>query len=283
MAKIIVFDTTLRDGEQSPGCTMSTAEKLRMAHRLDELGVDVIEAGFPVASDDDFNGVRSIVREVRRPIIAALARAHPVDVDRAAKAVEEAAHPRVHVFLATSDIHLEHKLEITRDECLSRVVEAVERARRLADDVEFSAEDATRTDVGFLCQVVKEAVEAGATTINIPDTVGYTLPQEYVALMTTLFREVEGLDKVVVSVHCHDDLGMAVANSLAAIEAGGATGRVHGQRNRRARRKRLARRDSDGAQGARRPDRALHRRQHARPLQGQPTPVTPDRDEPSGQ
>ena len=220
MAKIIVFDTTLRDGEQSPGCTMSTAEKLRMAHRLDELGVDVIEAGFPVASDDDFNGVRSIAREVRRPIITALARAHPVDVDRAAKAVEEAAHPRVHVFLATSDIHLEHKLEITRDECLSRVVEAVERARRLADDVEFSAEDATRTDVGFLCQVVKEAVEAGATTINIPDTMGYTLPQEYAALMTTLFREVEGLDKVVVSVHCHDDLGMAVANSLAAIEAG---------------------------------------------------------------
>ena len=220
MAKITVFDTTLRDGEQSPGCTMSTAEKLRMAHRLDELGVDVIEAGFPVASEDDFNGVRSIVREVRRPVIAALARAHPVDVDRAAKAVEEAEHPRVHVFIATSDIHLEHKLEITRDECLTRVVEAVERARELADDVEFSAEDATRTDVAFLCQVAQAAVRAGATTINIPDTVGYTLPREYAALMETLFRQVEGLNNVVVSVHCHDDLGLAVANSLAAIEAG---------------------------------------------------------------
>ncbi len=220
MAKIRIFDTTLRDGEQSPGCTMSTAEKLRMAHQLDELGVDVIEAGFPVASEGDFNGVRSIVREVRRPIIAALARAHPVDVDRAAAAVEEAEHARVHVFLATSDVHLEHKLEITRDECLDQVVDAVERARRLADDVEFSAEDATRTDAAFLCQVIQAAVEAGATTINIPDTVGYTLPREYAALMETLFRDVEGLENTVVSVHCHDDLGLAVANSLAAIEAG---------------------------------------------------------------
>ncbi len=220
MAKITIFDTTLRDGEQSPGCTMSTAEKLRMAHQLDELGVNVIEAGFPVASEDDYNGVRSIVREVRRPIIAALARAHAVDVDRAAQAVEEAEHPRVHLFLATSDIHLEHKLEITREECLDRVVQSVERARRLADDVEFSAEDATRTDVAFLCEVVRAAVGAGATTINIPDTVGYTLPGEYAGLMDTLFREVEGLDRVVVSVHCHDDLGLAVANSLAAIGSG---------------------------------------------------------------
>jgi 2-isopropylmalate synthase len=220
MAKITVFDTTLRDGEQSPGCTMSTAEKLRMAHRIDELGVDVIEAGFPVASEDDFSGVRSIAREVRRPVIAALARAHTLDVDRAAKAVEEAEHPRVHVFIATSDIHLEHKLEISREECLGRVVEAVERAKQLADDIEFSAEDATRTDKAFLCDVARAAMEAGATTINIPDTVGYTLPTEYAALMQTLFREVEGLNNVIVSVHCHDDLGLAVANSLAAVEAG---------------------------------------------------------------
>lgn len=220
MAKITIFDTTLRDGEQSPGATMSTPEKLRMAAQLDNLGVDVIEAGFPIASQDDFAGVQAIVREVRRPVIAALARAHAADIDRAAAAVEEAAHPRIHVFLATSDIHLEHKLEISRDECLRRVVDGVERAKRHVEDVEFSAEDATRTDVDFLCQVVRAAVEAGATTINIPDTVGYTLPREYAALIETLFRDVDGLDDTVVSVHCHDDLGLAVANSLAAIEAG---------------------------------------------------------------
>ncbi|MCH7891060.1 MAG: 2-isopropylmalate synthase, partial [Gemmatimonadetes bacterium] len=210
MAKITIFDTTLRDGEQSPGATMSTAEKLRLAPQLDKLGVDVIEAGFPVASDDDFEGVRSIVKEVRRPVIAALARAHPLDVDRAGAAVEAADKPRIHVFLATSDIHLKHKLEIGREECLERVVEGVERAKKLVDDVEFSPEDATRTDVAFLCQVVQVAVEAGATTINIPDTVGYTLPTEYRALIETLFREVEGLENTVVSVHCHDDLGLAV-------------------------------------------------------------------------
>ena len=220
MAKITIFDTTLRDGEQSPGATMSTAEKLRMANQLDRLGVDVIEAGFPVASDDDFEGVRSIVKEVRRPVIAALARAHPTDVDRAAEAIEAAARPRIHVFLATSDIHLKRKLEIGREECLERVTECVERAKKLVDDVEFSAEDATRTDVAFLCQVVRSAVEAGATTINIPDTVGYTMPREYAALIETLFRNVEGLENTVVSVHCHDDLGHAVANSLAAVEAG---------------------------------------------------------------
>jgi len=220
MSKITIFDTTLRDGEQSPGATMSTAEKLRLAHQLDKLGVDVIEAGFPVASDDDFEGVRSIVKEIRRPVIAALARAHPLDVDRAGAAVEAADKPRIHVFLATSDIHLKHKLEIGREECLERVVEGVERAKKLVDDVEFSPEDATRTDVAFLCQVVQVAVEAGATTINIPDTVGYTLPTEYRALIETLFRDVEGLEHTVVSVHCHDDLGVAVANSLAALEAG---------------------------------------------------------------
>ena len=220
MAKITIFDTTLRDGEQSPGATMSTAEKLRMAAQLDKLGVDVIEAGFPVASDDDFEGVRAIVKEVRRPVIAALARAHPLDVDRAGAAIEAAANPRIHVFLATSDIHLKHKLEIGREECLERVAQGVERSKKLVDDVEFSAEDATRTDVAFLCQVVQAAVEAGATTINIPDTVGYTLPSEYRSLIETLFRDVDGLENTVVSVHCHDDLGLAVANSLAALDAG---------------------------------------------------------------
>ena len=199
---------------------MSTAEKLRMAAQLDDLGVDVIEAGFPVASDDDFEGVRAIVKQIRRPVIAALARAHPLDVDRAGAAVEAAHSPRIHVFLATSDIHLKHKLEIGREECVDRVVESVERAKKLVDDVEFSAEDATRTEVAFLCQVVQAAVEVGATTINIPDTVGYTLPGEYASLIETLFREVKGLENTVVSVHCHDDLGLAVANSLAAFEAG---------------------------------------------------------------
>ena len=220
MAKITIFDTTLRDGEQSPGATMSTAEKLRMATQLDNLGVDVIEAGFPIASEDDFAGAQAIVREVRRPVIATLARANPADIDRAAKALEEAERPRLHVFLATSDIHLKHKLEISRDECIERIVTGVERALRLVGDVEFSAEDATRTDVDFLIRVVRTAVEAGATIINIPDTVGYTLPHEYAALIKTLFREVEGLGDRIVSVHCHDDLGLAVANSLAAIEAG---------------------------------------------------------------
>jgi 2-isopropylmalate synthase len=220
MSKITIFDTTLRDGEQSPGATMSTPEKLRLAAQLDSLGVDVIEAGFPVASDDDFEGVRSIVKQVRRPVIAALARAHPLDIDRAGASVEAADKPRIHVFLATSDIHLKHKLEIGREECLERVGEGVRRAKKLVDDVEFSPEDATRTDVEFLCEVTRVAVEAGATTINIPDTVGYTLPSEYRTLIETLFREVEGLQDTIVSVHCHDDLGLAVANSLAALGAG---------------------------------------------------------------
>ena len=196
MAKITIFDPTLREGEQAPGATMATAEKLRLAIQLDNLGVDVIEAGFPVASDDDFEGVRTIVNEVRRPVIAALARAHPLDVDRAGAAVETATNPRIHVFLATSDIHLKHKLEIGREECLERVIAGVERSKKLVDDVEFSPEDATRTEVAFLCQVVQAAVEAGATTINIPDTVGYTLPSEYRALIETLFRDVEGLEPV---------------------------------------------------------------------------------------
>ena len=220
MAKITIFDTTLRDGEQSPGATMSTAEKLRMAAQLDELGVDVIEAGFPVASDDDFGGVRAIVKEVRRPVIAALARAHPLDVDRAGAAVEAADKPRIHVFLATSDIHLKHKLEIGRAECVERVVEGVERAIKIVDDVEFSPEDATRTDPEFLCQVVQAAVRAGATTINIPDTVGYAIPGEIANRITILRNTVPNIDQATLSIHCHNDLGLAVANSLAAMEAG---------------------------------------------------------------
>jgi len=220
MAKVKVFDTTLRDGEQSPGFTMSTAEKLRMAMQLDDLGVDVIEAGFPVASDDDFSSVHQISKKVRRPTIAALARANPKDVERAGESVQSADKPRIHTFIATSDIHLAKKLEIGREECLDRITEAVQQARSLVDDVEFSAEDATRTDLAFLCEAVRAALTAGATTINIPDTVGYTFPEEFSSLIVTLFKEVQGLNEAVVSVHCHDDMGLAVANSLAAIRSG---------------------------------------------------------------
>jgi 2-isopropylmalate synthase len=220
MTRICIFDTTLRDGEQSPGATMTTAEKVRMAHQLDQLGVDVIEAGFPISSPDDFNAVRQIARGVQRPTIAALARAKDVDIDRAAAALEDAERARVHVFIATSELHLQRKLGITKNQCLERTAQSVERARRYADDVEFSPEDATRTDVGFLCRIVQAAVEAGATTINIPDTVGYTYPAEYRRIIEALFAGVPGLENTVVSVHCHDDLGLSVANSLAAIEAG---------------------------------------------------------------
>jgi 2-isopropylmalate synthase len=220
MTQVLVFDTTLRDGEQSPGATMTPAEKLRMAHQLDALGVDVIEAGFPISSPDNFAGVQQISREVRRPVIAALARSNPGDIDRAARALEGAERARLHVFIATSDIHLVHKLRIGREECLEQAVAAVERARRYTDDVEFSAEDATRTDVAFLCQVMEAAIAAGATTVNIPDTVGYTHPGEYRAIMDALFANVKGIEKAVVSVHCHNDLGLAVANSLAAVQGG---------------------------------------------------------------
>ena len=220
MTNILVFDTTLRDGEQSPGATMTPAEKLRMAHQLDALGVDIIESGFPVSSPDDFAAVRKIAREVRRPGIAALARATPGDVDRAAAALEAASRPRTHIFLATSDIHLEHKLCIDRAECLERAATAVHRAREHMAEVEFSAEDATRTDLAFLCRVVETVIEAGATTINIPDTVGYATPRDIRTIIETLYAAVPALRDVVLSIHCHDDLGLATANSLAGIEAG---------------------------------------------------------------
>jgi 2-isopropylmalate synthase len=219
-ARISVFDTTLRDGEQSPGCSMNQQEKLRLAHQLDRLGVDVIEAGFPISSDGDFAAVQAIAAVVRRPIIAALARACRPDIERAWQAVQSAAHPRIHVFLATSDIHLQYKLRTTRNECLAQAREAVRFAKSLCDDVEFSPEDATRTDPDFLCQVLEAVIEAGATTVNIPDTVGYTVPAEFGELIATIRRRVKGIENVTISAHCHNDLGLAVANSLAAIEAG---------------------------------------------------------------
>jgi len=209
--RITVFDTTLRDGEQSPGCSMNHQEKLRLAHQLDRLGVDVIEAGFPIASEGDFEAVKAIAAVLRRPIIAGLARACRPDIERAWEALKDAAHPRIHVFLATSDIHLQYKLRITRDQCLAQAREAVAFAKSLCADVEFSPEDATRTEPDFLCKVLEAVVEAGATTLNIPDTVD---------LISTLRRRVKGIENVTISAHCHNDLGMAVANTMAAIAAG---------------------------------------------------------------
>jgi 2-isopropylmalate synthase len=219
-ARITVFDTTLRDGEQSPGCSMNRPEKLRLAHQLDRLGVDVIEAGFPIASDGDFESVKAIAEVVRRPIIAALARASQLDIERAWEALKGAARPRIHVFLATSDIHLQYKLRITREQCLEQARESIRFAKSLCQDIEFSPEDATRTDPDFLCQVLEAVVEAGATTLNIPDTVGYTIPSEFGELITTIRRRVKGIENVTISAHCHNDLGMAVANALAAVSAG---------------------------------------------------------------
>ena len=220
LESITIFDTTLRDGEQAPGCSMYLGEKLRMARQLDRLGVDVIEAGFPVASDGDFEAARAVAREIRRPRIAALARAVRDDITRAWKAVEVAARPRIHTFLATSDIHLQCKLKITRPQCLEQTGIAVGYAKSLCDDVEFSPEDATRSDPAFLIAVLQAAVDAGATTLNIPDTVGYTIPSEYAQLIRLIRERVRGIDRAVISVHCHNDLGLAVANSLAAIAEG---------------------------------------------------------------
>src|SRR6202789_2502888 len=219
-ARITVFDTTLRDGEQSPGCSMNHQEKLRLANQLDRLGVDVIEAGFPIASDGDFAAVKAVSAVIRRPVIAALARACAPDIERAWEALRDGARPRIHVFLATSDIHLQYKLRITRDECLAQARESVRFAKSLCSDVEFSPEDATRTDPEFLCRVLQTVVDAGATTLNIPDTVGYSMPAEFGELISTIRARVTGLGNVTISAHCHNDLGLAVANALAAIAAG---------------------------------------------------------------
>src|SRR5215813_6623366 len=217
---IRIFDTTLRDGEQAPGCSMGIHDKLRMAHQLEQLGVDIIEAGFPIAAEEDFNAVRLISEHIRGPIIAGLARAAEPDIRRAWAALERAKHPRIHVFLASSDLHLQCKLRITRDQALDQVYRAVTYAKSLCDDVEFSPEDASRSNVDFLCRFVQAAVDAGANVVNIPDTVGYTIPEEYAALITTLRKRVHGIERVTISTHCHNDLGLAVANTLAAIQAG---------------------------------------------------------------
>jgi len=218
--RIAVFDTTLRDGEQSPGCSMDLAEKVRMARQLESLGVDIIEAGFPIASEGDFAAVKAVARECRNLTVAALCRTSEADVLRAAAALEHAAHPRIHTFVATSDLHLEFKLRKSRSEVIEMTAQAVALAREFADDVEFSAEDATRSDVDYLCEVFATAIEAGATVINVPDTVGYTMPTEFARLVHRIRDQVVGDRDVIISVHCHDDLGLAVANSLAAIDSG---------------------------------------------------------------
>jgi 2-isopropylmalate synthase len=222
--QLVFFDTTLRDGEQSPGCTMHHAEKLKFAHQLARLGVDVVEAGFAIASKGDFSSVNAIAREVgtsdRGPRIASLARCKREDIEAAARAVEPAVKNRIHVFLASSDLHLEAKLKISRAQALDHVAESVKLARSFVDDVEFSTEDGTRSDLDFLIEMVKVAMQAGAKTINIPDTVGYTTPAEYKKLFETVRARVAGSDAITYSTHCHDDLGMAVANTLAGVEGG---------------------------------------------------------------
>jgi 2-isopropylmalate synthase len=218
--RLIIFDTTLRDGEQSPGASMNLAEKLEVALALRDLGVDVIEAGFPIASPGDFEAVQAIAQQVEGPIICGLARCNPEDIDRAWEALRAASRPRIHVFLATSAIHREFKLRMAKEEIVRRAVEGVERARSYCDDVEFSPEDAARTELDFLAEVVEKAIAAGASTVNIPDTVGYAVPAQYAAAIRHLKQNVRGIDGAIISVHCHNDLGLAVANSLAALKEG---------------------------------------------------------------
>lgn len=219
---VAFFDTTLRDGEQSPGCSMTTQEKLTMAHALEDLGVDIIEAGFAMASEGDFAAIATITQAVRKPKIASLARAKTEDIEIAARALQFAQRPRIHVFLASSDLHLEYKLKMSRQQALDQAAESVRLARTFVDDVEFSPEDATRSDREFLIEIVRTAIEAGATTINMPDTVGYTTPEEYAQMFREVRERIPAVDAegIILSSHCHDDLGLAAANSLAAIQAG---------------------------------------------------------------
>ncbi len=220
MNKLIIFDTTLRDGEQSPGASMTKEEKVRIAKMLERMRVDVIEAGFPIASPGDFEAVRAVARAVKDSVVCGLARAADADIDRAGEALKDAAAGRIHTFIATSPIHMKMKLRQEPEQVLERAVEAVRRARRWTDDVEFSAEDAGRSELDFLCRITEAVIEAGARTINIPDTVGYNIPDQFASTIRTLIERVPNADKAVFSVHCHNDLGLAVANSLAAVLAG---------------------------------------------------------------
>ncbi len=218
--RVTIFDTTLRDGEQAPGFSLRTGEKVELAKQLDALGVDLIEAGFPIASLDDAEGVKQVAASVRRPVIAALARCRTEDIERAGEALRGAERSRIHTFIATSDLHLAKKLNISREQCLESAVAAVKLARKYTDDVQFSAEDATRSDMEFLCRIVEAVINAGATTINLPDTVGYSTPDEIHDFFETVRATVRNAEKAVFSAHCHDDLGLAVANTHAAVTAG---------------------------------------------------------------
>ena len=218
--RIYFFDTTLRDGEQSPGCTMHHDEKLRLAHQIAALGVDILEAGFAIASEGDRESIRDIAREVRGPKIASLARCKREDIEAAARSIEPAETARIHTFLSTSDLHLAAKLQITREQAIDQIASMVALARTYCDDVEFSPEDATRTDRDYLCKVLEVAIQAGATTLNLPDTVGYCVPQDYAQMFLDVRARVPGIENIILSAHCHDDLGLAVANTIASIEAG---------------------------------------------------------------
>jgi len=220
MDKVIIFDTTLRDGEQAAGGTLNIQEKLQIARQLEKLGVDIIEAGFPISSPGDFEAVKLIAKEVRTPVICALARAHPHDIDRAWEAVREAEHPRIHVFLSASDIHLLHQLKKSREEILQTSHDMVVRAKKNTDDIEFSPMDASRTEPEYIYQILKAVIDAGATTVNIPDTVGYAIPDEFGHLIGGIFQNVPNIKQAIVSIHCHNDLGLAVANSLEAVKQG---------------------------------------------------------------
>src|SRR6201996_8981914 len=219
-SRVLIFDTTLRDGEQSPGISLNTQEKLEIAQQLARLGVDVIEAGFPITSPGDFEAVQAISRTVEGPVIAGLARTHVADIDAAYNAVKDAEHPRIHTFISTSDIHIRHQLQSTREDVKGQARAAVAHAKQYVDDVEFSPMDATRADLEFTAEVCQIAIDEGATTINIPDTVGYAVPEEYAAFLAGLYERVPALREVVLSVHCHNDLGLAVANSLAGGQGG---------------------------------------------------------------
>ena len=218
--RVYIFDTTLRDGEQSPGATMTLEEKLQVAEALDEMGVDIIEAGFPIASNGDFEAVTAVAKHVKNAVVAGLARAIPADIARAGEAVRHANRGRIHTFVSTSPIHLAHQMRKTEDEVLEIVIATVAQARNLVEDVEWSAMDATRTPIDYLCRCVEAAIRAGATTINLPDTVGYATPEEYYEMFAAVRGRVPGADKAIFSAHCHDDLGLAVANTLAALRAG---------------------------------------------------------------
>lgn len=218
--RVIIFDTTLRDGEQSPGAAMSLEEKLRIAKQLEELGVDVIEAGFPIASNGDFEAVQAIAKTIKDASVCGLARAARGDIERAAEALKPAARPRIHTFISTSPLHMKYKLQLEPEQVLEKITQSVQLARKLCDDVEWSAEDGTRTERDFLCRAVEAAIKAGARTINIPDTVGYTAPDEFTSIIRMLFERVPVMDQAIISVHCHNDLGLAVANSLAGVIAG---------------------------------------------------------------